>query len=62
MYTDEIIAEVWRHRDAYAQKHHNSLGEMVADLISRQQESGHKVVDRRDRTMARRRTLNASRR
>jgi len=36
IYRDEIIAEVWRNRDAYAAQHHNSLNEMVADLRERQ--------------------------
>ena len=62
MYTDEVIAEVWRNRDAYAEKHHHSLAEMVADLVDRQRKSGSPVVDRRDRTTACRRTLNTSRR
>jgi hypothetical protein len=50
MYSDEIIAEVWRNRDAYAEKHHHSLAEMVADLRTRQQRPDCKLVDRRDRT------------
>ena len=50
MYKDEIIAEVWRNRDAYAQKHHDSLAEMVADLMARQQRPGRRLVDRRSRT------------
>ena len=50
MYKDEIIAEVWRNRDAYAEKHHHSLTEMVADLQARQKRSECKLVDRRDRT------------
>lgn len=52
MYKDEIIAEVWRNRDAYAEKHHHSLAEMVADLQVRQKKTECKVVDRRDRTKA----------
>jgi hypothetical protein len=48
MYSDEIIAEVWRNRDAYAEKHHHSLAEMVADLQARQKKPGGKPVDRRD--------------
>ena len=52
MYKDEIIAEVWRNRDAYAEKHHYSLAEMVADLQARQKRSECKLVDRRDRTKA----------
>ncbi len=55
MYKDEIIAEVWRNRDSYAEKHHHSLAEMVADLQVRQKTTECKVVDRRDRTKASRR-------
>jgi len=50
MYQDEIIAEVWRNRDAYAEKHHHSLAEIVADLQARQKRTERKLVDRRDRT------------
>jgi hypothetical protein len=49
MYTDEIIAEVWRNRDSYAEKHQHSLAEMVADLQARQKRPECKLVDRRDR-------------
>ncbi len=49
MYEDEIIAEVWRNRDAYAEKHHHSLAEIVADLQARQKKTERKLVDRRDR-------------
>jgi len=52
MYKDEIIVEVWRHRDAYTEKHHHSLAEMVADLQARQKRPECKLVDRRDRTKA----------
>jgi len=46
-YSDEIIAEVWRNRDAYAARYHYSLDEMVADLRERQKRPGCKLVDRR---------------
>jgi hypothetical protein len=46
MHGDEIIAEVWRNRDAYARAHHNSLNEMVADLRRRQELHPGRVVDR----------------
>jgi len=49
MYQDEIIAEVWRNRDAYARANHNNLNEIVADLRKRQQEHAERVVDRRSR-------------
>jgi len=52
MYKDEIIAEVWRNRDSYAEKHHHSLAEIVADLKARQKRRGCKLVDRKDRTKA----------
>ena len=52
MYSDEIIAEVWRNRDSYAEEHHHSLAEMVADLQARQKRPGCILVDRRDRTKA----------
>ena len=53
MYTDEIIEEVWRNRDAYAKKHHNNLDEIVADLREREKAHPNQIVDRRgDRTKA----------
>ncbi len=52
MHKDDIIAEVWRNRDAYAEEHHHSLAEMVADLEARQKRSQEKLVDKRDRTTA----------
>ena len=52
MYKDEIIAEVWRNRDAYAKKHNYRLIDMVADLEVRQKRRGGTLVDRRDRTKA----------
>lgn len=48
MYRDEIITEVWRNRDAYAARYHNSLDEMVADLRERQKQPSCKLVDKRD--------------
>jgi hypothetical protein len=49
MCKDEIIAEVWRNRDAYAKKHHHNLDEIVKDLQKRQKTSRLKLVDRRKR-------------
>ena len=49
MYKDEIIAEVWRNRDAYAREHHYDLSEIVADLQKREREHPQRVVDRRTR-------------
>lgn len=45
MYKDEIIAEVWRNRDAYVQEHQYDLKKIVADLRRWQQEHPSKVVD-----------------
>ena len=47
MVSDEIISEVWRNRDAYADRHHDSLDEMVADLLERQKKTDCKLLDRR---------------
>ena len=52
MYKDEIIAEVWRNRDSYAEKHHHDLAEILADLQVRQKRRECKLADRRDRTKA----------
>ena len=46
MYQDEIIAELWRNREAYAAQHDHDLKKIVADLRRRQQERPSKVVDR----------------
>jgi hypothetical protein len=47
MYKDEIIAEVWRNRDAYVAQHGHNLKKIVADLRQREQEHSSKVIDRR---------------
>ena len=47
MYKDDIIAEVWRNRDAYAQRHNHNLDEIVADLRKREQAHPDRIVDRR---------------
>jgi hypothetical protein len=47
MYKDEIIAEVWRIRDAYVEEHHHDLKQIIADLILRQKATHFKIVDRR---------------
>ena len=49
MNRDEIIAEVWRNRDAYVEKHHHSLDEILNDLRKRQERTNSKLVDRRRR-------------
>ena len=46
-YQDEIIAEVWKNREAYAARHHHDLHEIVADLQKRQQNPFTRLVDRR---------------
>jgi hypothetical protein len=50
MYQDEIIAEVWRNREAYAKRHHHNLREIVADLQERQRSPFSRLVDRRRQT------------
>jgi len=50
MYKDEIIAEVWRNRDAYAKKYHYNLDEMVADLRTREKSHPDKIVDHRTKS------------
>ena len=52
MYRDEIIADVWRNRDAYVRKHHGNLDEMVADLRRRQEAHAARIVDRRPQRKA----------
>ena len=49
MYKDEIIAEVWRNRDAYARTHDHDLDKIVADIREREQKHPERVVDRRSR-------------
>jgi len=49
MYQDEIIAEVWRNRDAYVKQHHHSLDEIVKDLGRREESHTSRIVDRRRR-------------
>lgn len=47
MYKDEIIAEVWANREAYAAKHSHDLVSMIRELMKRQKISGRLLVDRR---------------
>ena len=47
MEPDEIIAEVWRNRDAYVRQHHHDLNEIVADLRRREKGHASRIVDRR---------------
>ena len=46
MYKDDIIAEVWRNRDAYAKKYNYDLDKIVADLRKREQTHPDRIVDR----------------
>lgn len=50
MYQDEIIAEVWKNRDAYAKRHHHNLHEIVVNLQKRQQNPLSRLVTRKHRT------------
>ena len=47
MYRDEIIAEVWRNRDAYVEEHNHDLEEIVNDLRRRQENHRERLIDRR---------------
>ena len=48
MCRDEIIVEVWRNRDAYVDRLHRSLDEIVEDLRRRQDNPHTTLVDRRN--------------
>ncbi len=50
MYSDEIISEVWRHRDAYEAQHEHDLKKIIADIKYRQQKTQNQLIDRRERT------------
>ena len=52
IYQDEIILEVWKNRDAYAEQHHHDLHEIVVDLQKRQEKPFSTVIDRRNRKEA----------
>jgi len=43
-------AEVWRNREAYAQRHQHDLARIVLDQQERQRRSLSNVVDRRPQT------------
>ena len=49
IYQDEVIAEVWKNREAYARRHGHDLHKIVADLKKRQKKTGATLVDRRAR-------------
>lgn len=44
---DEIITEVWKNREAYAEKHGHDIDKMVNDLKKSQAEDGHELVSRK---------------
>jgi len=46
---DPIVAEVRKYRAAHARKFNNDLDAICADLMARQQRSGHPLVRRADR-------------
>jgi hypothetical protein len=47
MYQDEIIAEVWKNKNSYAEQYHHSLVKMINNLKIRQQQSERLIIDRR---------------
>lgn len=47
--SDEIIAEVWRIRDAYTRDHGHDLAAICDDLRRRQEAHPERLVDRRRR-------------
>jgi len=49
MCKDEIIAEVWRNRDAYVQEQGHDVKKIVEDLRRWEKEHPSRVVDRRRR-------------
>ena len=49
MCKDEIIAEVWRNRDAFAKRHNYDLDAMVEELRRMERRSANKLVDRSGR-------------
>jgi hypothetical protein len=46
MRRDEIIAEVWRNRDAFAKRHRYNLDAMVEELRQMERQPLNKLVDR----------------
>jgi hypothetical protein len=46
MYEDEIIAEVWKNRDAIAARFNHNLHEIVAELQRRQEHPLSQIADR----------------
>jgi len=52
MYRDEIIAEVWRNRDAYVKQHNCDLRAIIEDLRARERTPHGRLVDRRNAPQA----------
>lgn len=50
---NEILEELWRSRDAFAQRHNYDLDAMVAALQEVERRHPEKVVDRRNATAER---------
>jgi hypothetical protein len=46
MHKDEIIAEIWQTRDAFATRHRYNLDAMVEELRQLERQSPNKLVDR----------------
>ena len=50
MRKNEILEEVWRHRDAFAREHNHDIDAMVAALQRMERQPLSKIVDRRKKT------------
>ena len=48
-WTDPIVAETRKHRDAYAREHNYNMDAIFEDIKRRQSESGRKLVSRSPR-------------
>ena len=49
MVDNEILEEVWRNRDAFAERHHYDLDAMVEELRQMERRSTNKLVDRSEK-------------
>jgi hypothetical protein len=47
MYSNEIISEVWRNRDAYVEEQQYDRTRIITDLKRRQEKQRHCMIDRR---------------
>lgn len=50
MQPDEVMAEVWKNREAVAARHHHNLHKIVVAMQKRQQHPLTGIVDRRHQT------------